>query len=196
MAPISSPDNIIEALSAPQRRTLIDLAWASIRHGLDAHQPLSVAVNDYPESLRVKRACFVTLTLAGRLRGCIGHLEAIQPLVKDVAENAFAAAFQDPRFPPLKADELPRLQIHLSLLTTALPLIFHTEAELLTLLTPERDGLILEEGYHRGTFLPSVWEQLPQPKDFLRQLKIKAGLPADYWSDSLRVSRYTTESFS
>jgi AmmeMemoRadiSam system protein A len=193
---MSSPDQTVDALSTQDRSTLIDLARASIRHGLDSHQPLAVSVNDYPESLRVIRASFVTLNIENRLRGCIGHLEAIQPLVKDVAENAFAAAFQDPRFSPLKADELPRLEIHLSLLTPAQPLTFKTEEELLSLLTPEKDGLILEEGYHRGTFLPSVWEQLPQPKDFLRQLKIKAGLSPLYWSDSLRVSRYTTESFS
>jgi AmmeMemoRadiSam system protein A len=163
--------------------------------GLGEGRPLRVNLEDYAAELRAQRAAFVTLQEFGQLRGCIGHLEARQPLVKDVAENAFAAAFRDPRFPPVTARELERLHIEISVLTPATPLIFGSEQELVALIEPGRDGLILEEGLARGTFLPSVWESLPNPVDFLRQLKRKAGLPENYWSDRLRISRYRTESF-
>ncbi len=183
-------------LSDTDRATLLRVARESIRCGLEHHHALPVVASDYPDSLQQIRASFVTLNLSGRLRGCIGHLEATQPMVKDVSDNAFAAAFQDPRFSALTQDEFLQVDIHLSLLTAAEPLNFNSEQELLSLLHPGEDGLILEEGYNRGTFLPSVWEQLPDPKDFLRHLKIKAGLTPDYWSDKLQISRYTTESFS
>jgi AmmeMemoRadiSam system protein A len=117
-------------------------------------------------------------------------------VVTDVAENAFAAAFRDPRFPPLTQAELQGLEIHLSILTPAQPLEFSSEDELIAQLRPGVDGLILEDEGQRGTFLPSVWESLSEPASFLRNLKIKAGLSADHWSPSLQVERYTTESFS
>lgn len=194
--PMSSPDQQEAILSRADRDTLIQLAGDSISHGLKENRPIPVVISDYPDTLQQTRASFVTLKIHDRLRGCIGHLEAIQPLVKDIAENAFAAAFQDPRFPAVTEDERPLIQIHLSLLTAAKPLSFGSESELLKLLQTGKDGLILEEGQRRGTFLPAVWEQLPEPEDFLRHLKNKAGLPGDYWSKTLRVSRYTTESFS
>jgi len=171
------------------------VAREAIRYGLDKHGPMPVNLSLYPDSLKVTRASFVTLLKEHRLRGCIGHLEATQPLVRDVAENAFAAAFQDPRFAPLEAAELEQLEIHVSLLTPAEPIEVESESDLIAKLRPGIDGLILQEGYHRGTFLPSVWEQLPEPALFLRHLKMKAGLASDYWSDRVRVSRYTTESF-
>lgn len=181
----------------PQDRSLLlNLARDSIRQGLESGQPLQVRVEDYPPSLQAHRAVFVTLNRRGALRGCIGHLEAIQPLVVDVAENAFAAAFRDPRFPPLAAAELDDLEIHISVLSPATPLTFSSEADLLHQMRPSIDGLILEDGPYRGTFLPSVWESLPQPLEFLRNLKMKAGLSADHWSDHVRVYRYETESFS
>ncbi len=182
-------------LQAEQRRTLLAVARHSIALGLDEGRPLRVNPADYASELRAQRAAFVTLLEFGQLRGCIGHLEALQPLVKDVAENAFAAAFRDPRFPPVTARELERLRIEISVLTPAIPLTFSSEQELLALIEPGRDGIILEEDFARGTFLPSVWESLPNPVDFLRQLKRKAGLPGDHWSDRIRVSRYRTESF-
>ncbi len=182
-------------LSSEHRRQLIDLALASIRHGLDAGHALRVTLDDYPEPLRAQRATFVTLNRHGELRGCIGHLEPIQALVADVAENAFAAAFRDPRFPPLESPELAGLALHISILTPAEPMVFDSEADLLRQIRPGVDGLILQEGYHRGTFLPSVWESLPEPQAFLNHLKLKAGLPQGYWSDHIRVARYETESF-
>ncbi|MET0049326.1 MAG: AmmeMemoRadiSam system protein A [Sedimenticola sp.] len=183
-------------LSDEARRTLLALAEASIRHGLDKGTPLAVEVADYPEELQAERACFVTLNRQGNLRGCIGHLEAIQQLVKDVADNAFAAAFMDPRFPRLDPREMEGLEIHISVLTPAVPLEFNSEQELLSKMRPGVDGLILTEGMRRGTFLPSVWDQLPQPEQFLSHLKLKAGLPANHWSDEIKIYRYETESFA
>lgn len=172
---------------------LLELARESIRQGLCGEQ-LCVRPEAYPPALQALRACFVTLKLEGRLRGCIGSLEARQPLVTDVVRNAYAAAFRDPRFPALSWPEFERLDIHLSLLTSPQPLAVASEEELLAQLRPGIDGLVLSEGARRGTFLPAVWEQLSEPREFLRQLKLKAGLRADYWSSTLRIERYTTES--
>jgi len=185
-----------DPLDPSQRHTLLALARQSIAHGLDQGCPLSVVPSDYPADLRARRAAFVTLETGGTLRGCIGHLEAVQPLVLDVAENAFAAAFRDPRFRPLTHPELARISIEISVLTPARPLSFTSEEELLRMIEPGRDGLILKEEAARGTFLPTVWESLPEPRAFLRHLKQKAGLRPDHWSDRVRVSRYRTESFS
>ena len=183
-------------LSSKARETLLDIARRSIRHGLDRGTPLPVKPEDFEPPLRAVRASFVTLNRQGMLRGCIGHLEATLPLVEDVAENAFSAAFRDPRFPPLGDNEYDGLELHISVLTPAEPLSCESESDLLRQMRPFQDGLILEEGLQRGTFLPSVWEQLPDPHDFLRHLKLKAGMPVDYWSAKLRVYRYETESFS
>ena len=113
-----------------------------------------------------------------------------------MAHNAFSAAFQDPRFPPLDDSETADLTLDISVLGTPEAMTFSSEQDLLRQLRPGVDGLIMEERGQRGTFLPSVWESLPQPVDFLRQLKRKAGLPESYWSDTLRVWRYTTETFA
>ncbi len=192
--PSSDPSGHIP-LSPPLRAELLGLARDSIHYGLDSGRPLPVDVADYVEELRQERACFVTLRRDGSLRGCIGHLEAVQPLVKDVADNAYAAAFQDTRFYPLERKEAEGLEIHISILTPARPLAFSSETELLSLLRPGIDGLILEEGSRRGTFLPAVWESLPDPASFLQQLKMKAGFSPGYWSDSITAYRYETESF-
>jgi uncharacterized protein len=178
-----------------RQQQLLELAEASIRHGLDHGRPLTPEPQNYPAIPAEPGASFVTLQSHGMLRGCIGSLEAHQPLVEDVAHNAFAAAFSDPRFPPLRESELAGLEIHISLLSQATPMSFQSESDLLQQIRPGEDGLVLEEQGRRGTFLPSVWEQLPTPELFLRHLKQKAGLPPDYWSDTLQVSRYTTESF-
>jgi uncharacterized protein len=191
---MSSPSSS-NALSAADRATLLEVARRSIEHGLDWQVPLAVNPADYPESLRPVRATFVTLEREGHLRGCIGTLEARAPLVQDVAEHAFAAAFEDPRFLPLRRDELAGLEIHLSILSPSEPLPFASENELLAQLRPGIDGLILKLGSRRATFLPSVWESLPEPYIFLAQLKQKAGLPLDFWSPELQAERYTTESF-
>jgi len=183
-------------LDTAERQILLNVARDSIREGLDHGTPLKLIEADYPPVLQAQRASFVTLNLHGELRGCIGHLEAVEPLVQDVADNAFSAAFKDPRFPALREAELADLEIHISVLTPAEPMAFSSEADLLRQLRPGLDGLILEDGWARGTFLPSVWESLPEPREFLAHLKRKAGLPMNHWSAKLRVYRYTTESFS
>lgn len=184
-----------QALGPAEQQTLLDLAWGSIRHGLTHGTPTRVDPLDYPQALQRPGAGFVTLHRDGALRGCIGHLEAVQPLVTDIADNAFAAAFRDPRFPPLVEQELAGLELEISVLTPAQAMHFTDEADLLRQLQPGIDGLILEDRGRRGTFLPSVWESVPEPGRFLAHLKRKAGLPEDHWSDTLRVSRYHTQSF-
>jgi AmmeMemoRadiSam system protein A len=181
------------SLNKDQQQLLLTLAKNSIQHGLATGKPLKVNLTDFPAELTEHRATFVTLQKQGQLRGCIGMLTAIRPLIEDIAENAFAAAFQDPRFPPLADHELNELDIHLSLLTPAEPVVFSSEADLISKMQPFIDGLILQEGGRRGTFLPSVWEQLPEPQQFLRHLKQKAGLPPDYWSETIQVFRYHTD---
>lgn len=178
-----------------QRQLLLQLAQAAVQYGLNHHRPPPVDITQYPAPLREPGACFVTLNRNGALRGCIGSLEARRPLVEDIAANAHAAAFSDPRFTPLTTDELPGLEFHISVLSPARPMQFTSEADLLRQIQPGIDGLILEDGRHRGTFLPSVWESLPRVQDFWQHLKLKAGLAPDHWSATLQVSRYTTESF-
>lgn len=179
----------------PARKQLRHLARESIGHGIEAGEPPRVHLQDYPARLRAPRTSFVTLKLDGHLRGCIGALEATRALAEDVAANAFAAAFRDPRFPPVTRGEVDELSVQISILSPSEPLDASTEAELLARLRPGVDGLILEEGNRRGTFLPTVWQGLPEPADFLQQLKIKTGLPADYWSETIRAYRYSTEEF-
>ena len=182
-------------LDKGQQQTLLDLAEEAIRHALEHGTPLRINSDDYEEALRQPAACFVTLQIRGQLRGCIGSLEAHLSMVEDVVHNADAAAFSDPRFPPLREDELNGLELDISLLTPAVEMQFRSERDLISQLQPGVDGLILEEGYRRGTFLPSVWKQLPGPEQFLQHLKLKAGLPPNHWSENIRISRYTTQLF-
>jgi hypothetical protein len=146
-------------------------------------------VSPHPDLSR-PAATFVTLTQGGELRGCIGSLEALRPLAADVAENAVAAAFRDPRFAPLTRDELVRTRIEVSLLEPPEPLSFTDEADARSQLRPGLDGLILTHGKRRATFLPQVWETLPDPERFLAQLKLKAGLSAHYWDEEIALARY------
>lgn len=141
-------------------------------------------------ALAAPGATFVTLTQHGQLRGCIGSLEAYRPLELDVRANVLAAALRDPRFQPLSAHELPRTRIEVSLLTAPEPMQFQNEADAERQLRPGIDGVILECNGRRGTFLPQVWEQLPEVRQFMSHLKQKAGLPADYWSPEVRLQRY------
>jgi len=181
--------------SDDERARLTALARDSIAHGLSQGEPLPVDLDQWPESLRKQRATFVTLNHGAQLRGCIGSLEATQPLVQDIADNAFAAAFRDPRFSPVTERDLAELDVHISVLSPPEPVQFTSEKDLLAQIRPGVDGLILIEGRQRGTFLPSVWQNLPERNAFLAQLKRKAGLPANYWSPTVQVSRYTTESW-
>ena len=182
-------------LSDSGRKILKDLAKASIEHGLKYGRPLQTDLTAMADELTVQRATFVTLEKNGQLRGCIGMLEASRPLAEDIAENSYAAAFSDPRFPPLNESEMDDLSIYLSILSPPEIMACQSEEELIQQLRPGIDGLILDDGYHRATFLPSVWESLSKPTDFIHHLKMKAGLQTNHWSQELRAYRYTTESF-
>jgi uncharacterized protein len=182
-------------LDEGERRRLIDVAWESIRHGLAHGSPSRPDLDRFAGRLREPGATFVTLHRLGALRGCIGHLEAVKPLVLDVADNAFSAAFRDPRFERLEERELEGLTLDISVLTPPQPMAFRDEADLLEQLRPGMDGLILEDAGRRGTFLPAVWDSLPEPRLFLTELKRKAGLPSTHWSPTVKVSRYRTETF-
>lgn len=201
---MSLTNSVASTLCEEEHTLLRNIAKQAIAHGLQHRlrhdggknsEYLPVDSARYPRPLQEPGASFVTLKIAGELRGCIGSLEARQPLVNDVAHNAYAAAFSDPRFLPLTEQEFSQLEFHISVLSPAKAMVFNSEADLLSQIRPGTDGLVLEEGQHRGTFLPAVWESLPDTQQFLQQLKLKAGLPVDYWSDSIKVSRYTTESF-
>jgi AmmeMemoRadiSam system protein A len=174
--------------------TLLSIAAASIDHGLSERTALPVIPQDYPELLQQPRASFVTLRIGGRLRGCMGSLEATEPLVVNVAKNAYSAAFRDLRFAPLAREEFSQIGIHLSLLGRPEPLEFQSEEQLLEQIRPGIDGVTLIEGNRRATLLPAVWESVAEPREFLTHLKRKAGLPVDYWSKTIRAERYTAES--
>jgi len=184
-------------LDAGARRTLFDLAREVVRQGaLHGGRPPRVNIEgQLPRTLLAQRATFVTLNINGRLRGCRGSVVAHQSLINDVANNAFQSGFGDSRFPPLSADELAGLEFHVSILSTPRRIACASQAELLAALRPDVDGLIIREGDRQSLFLPSVWEQIPDPRTFLQHLKVKAGLPADHWSQTFEAFRFETESF-
>jgi AmmeMemoRadiSam system protein A len=161
----------------------------------EAFQALPKPATPELEFLSRPGASFVTLTQDGQLRGCIGTLEAHRPLGADIRSNARAAAFFDPRFPPLRADELDRTRIEVSVLSVPEPIQFSDRADLVAQLRPGVDGLILDADQGHATFLPQVWDQLPEPEVFLRHLLRKAGLPAQYWGPDVRVARYVVTAF-
>ncbi|PKO83232.1 MAG: AmmeMemoRadiSam system protein A [Betaproteobacteria bacterium HGW-Betaproteobacteria-11] len=182
-------------MSAEKGRLLTALARAAIAAELTAGRGQPLPALPHPAWLDTSGACFITLTENGQLRGCIGSLEAHRSLHDDVIHNARAAAFADPRFPPLEARELPRVHIEVSLLGTPRALHFTDEADALRRLRPGSDGVIFECGSRRATFLPQVWEQLSDPRQFLAQLKRKAGFPADFWAQDVRLFTYPVEKF-
>jgi len=193
---LTSSSSVIETLDAADRRTIVDVARASIAGGLEGQRAKVKDLGAQPPALRRHAATFVTLEISGELRGCIGTLEAFQPLIVDAAENAYSAAFRDPRFAPLTTNEFDLLDVHISILGTPEPMTFTSEEDLLAQLRPGIDGLILSEHGRRGTFLPVVWESVGDPREFLGYLKLKAGLPRDYWSSTVQVQRYVTASIS
>lgn len=182
-------------LNDTEKIQLKDLARASIFSGLHSGIPLPVELEEFSQNLRQVCATFVTLHSQGRLRGCIGTVEAHRPMVEDVVEHAYAAAFQDPRFEPLREAELDELDIRISILSPRRLMRVASEQDLLEQLRPGTDGLVLELGQQGATFLPTVWQQLPNPADFLKQLKRKAGLDPKAWDAGLRFYRYITIEF-
>ena len=176
-----------------EKQALLKIADDSIKYGLKNNKLLQIDVSSFPKNLQKNAASFVTLEIKGNLKGCIGTLKAYQPLVQDVAKNSYAAAFKDTRFDPVTIGEYSKLTKQISILSRPIKMSFTSEKDLLQKLHPGIDGLILSDKGHEGTFLPSVWKELQEPKLFLQQLKVKAGLPEKYWSKTLKVKRYTVE---
>ena len=175
---------------------LLGLARDSIEYGFEHRSPLPVRVEELPAALAEPAATFTTLRHSGELRGCCGTLEARQALAADVAHSAFQAAFHDPRFAPLLRDEFQGIDLEVSVLTPMEAMHVSDETDLLEQLQPGVDGLVIVEGGRRATFLPKVWENLPEPGQFIAQLKAKCGLPFDYWSPRLEFLRYRTTTWS
>lgn len=204
LLPPMTSDDPNAALSPAAEALLLRLAVQSIERRLTGGESVAVGgelvppvpPQEWPAPLHAERATFVTLHRQQALRGCCGSIRAFEPLGRNVVRSATTAAFADRRFSPVTAEELPDLDLHISILNPSESLVFLTEADLVAQLRPHVDGVILVESDLRaqGVFLPSVWEQLEDPRDFVRRLKIKAGLPADYWSPWLAASRFTVHS--
>jgi AmmeMemoRadiSam system protein A len=179
----------MQATSAEHGIILLPIARAAISCALNVPR----TADETAPWLTEHGASFVTLTQHGELRGCIGSLQAYRPLLDDVKSNAVSAALRDPRFMPLSAAELDITKVEISLLSPPQAMTFQSEADALTQLRANVDGVIFQYGSYRSTFLPQVWEQLPQPREFMAHLKHKAGLPVDFWSPEVKLSRYTVE---
>lgn len=197
------------SLTKKEKQYLLKLARESIEYYLDSGSMLNIGEKDKKEmlkdigkegekKLKEMKGCFVTLTMHTALRGCIGHLLPIQPLYKDVIENAVNAAFKDPRFPPMVKKELEDIHIEISVLEIPKKLNYKDEKDLVEKLTKAKPGVILKKGFHQATFLPQVWEDLPNPEEFLTHLSMKAGLPPFEWkkgADSITIEVYGVEKF-
>lgn len=175
-----------------RRSVLLAIARAAIANELGG----TVSAREDAPWLSAPGATFVTLRKNGALRGCIGNLEAHRPLLVDLKANALAAAFRDPRFPPLQREELDQICIEVSLLSVLRPIDCTSEEDALARLRPFEDGVVLQYGSTRGTFLPQVWDDLPEPALFLRELKRKAGLPTSFWASDIRLSRYSVAKYA
>jgi hypothetical protein len=177
----------VQAVPPDAGRALLPLARAAIA----AQLGMSHAVHEDLPWMKASGASFITVMLGGKLRGCVGTLRAHRTLAEDVKANAVAAAFRDPRFPPLEAGEFSGVALEVSVLSALEPLSFTDEPDALRQLRAGIDGVVFEYGHHTGTFLPQVWEDFREPSDFLAHLKYKAGLPPDFWDTEVRLSRYT-----
>lgn len=185
-----------EPLTHKERSLLLEQARDSIEAGVCAMPLTPLDLEDFPPRLRQPGVVFVTLMINGKLRGCVGALEAYQPLVKDVREHALAAALEDFRFPPVRPDELENIVIEISRLTMPQPLAYVNPDDLLKKLRPGIDGVVLKDGLHRATFLPQVWKKLPSPEIYLEHLCQKMGASADLWRrQKIEVLVYQVEEF-
>lgn len=183
-------------LTEQEKQILLRLARKAVESAANGRALPPLDLQTLPPALQEQGATFVTLTIGGELRGCIGTLEAHQPLAADVREHAVAAAREDYRFPPVGPGELPRLEIEVSRLTAPVPLQYESPEELPEKLRPGIDGVILMDGFHRATFLPQVWEKLPDAQEFLSHLCQKMGAPAGLWRRKrLQVYTYQVEEF-
>ncbi len=179
-------------LGTDQGKLLLKLARSAIATELG----IAPSNCSEPEWTKEHGATFVTLTLDGQLRGCIGSLEACSSVLDDVRHNAVSSAFHDPRFDPLSKEEFQNVVIEVSLLSNPEPISHSGEMDALSKLTPGKDGVVLQYGGHRATYLPQVWEQLPETDLFIAKLKRKAGLAEDFWSGDIRLSRYSVQKWS
>jgi len=204
-----SPGDLYKNMFTPQeKKFILDLAKRAIEYYFSAKGGSAsggknkkllkiISLREIPregKKLKETLSCFVTLTIGGNLRGCMGHVEAVQPLYLDIMENAAAAAFDDPRFSPLSEEEYKKTEIEVSVLSKPEPLSFSSPEDLLKKLRPGIDGVILRRGRRGATYLPQVWENLPDKEQFLSSLCEKAGLPTDDWKKSgLEVETYEVE---
>lgn len=188
-------DGANETLSRDQRAAAVSLAERTVEYGVHHGEPFPVSREIealFPDG---PRASFVTVHVAERLNGCVGRLKPKRTLPRDIVQNAFRAAFEDHRFPPVVMDDLERLDVHISVLNPLEPIPVEDEDELWEFVDPGRHGLLLKAGDKQGTFLPSVWEKCPDPETFLTHLKRKANLEPSAWPDDLHVFRYTVDEF-
>ena len=185
-----------DKLTDEEKGTLLQLARKALEMGVRGGKLPPLDLEPMPARLREQGASFVTLTINGELRGCIGALEPYQPLAEDVREHAVAAALQDYRFPKVRPEELAHIEIEISRLTLPVPLAYSTPEDLLDKLHPGTDGVLLRDGARRATFLPQVWEKVPDPAEFLDHLCYKMGTPPDLWRNKhLDISIYQVEEF-
>jgi len=185
-----------DQLTPEEKTTLLHLAREALETGVTGSPLPLIDEASLTPALRAEGASFVTLTVHGSLRGCIGALEPYQPLAEDVREHAVAAALQDYRFNPVQPGELGKIEIEVSRLTISVPLDYTDSADLLAKLNPGVDGVILWDGIHRATFLPQVWEKIPDPAEFLENLCYKMGAAPDAWrKKKLQVLVYHVEEF-
>lgn len=170
-----------DALTQEEQQLLLRLAREALERGVRGETLPPLDPSSLTPRLQEPGATFITLTRDGELRGCIGTLEPYQPLAEDVREHAVAAALEDPRFPPVRENELDRIQIEVSRLTRPVPLEYRDADDLLSKLRPHVDGVILRDGPRRSTFLPQVWEKIPDPAEFLENLCYKMGADPHLW---------------
>ena len=183
-------------LTAEEQRQLLGMAREALEAGVSGKPLPPLRLEALPPRLQERGATFVTLTRKGELRGCIGALEAYQPLAEDVRQHAVAAALEDYRFPPVQPEELDEVEIEISYLSPPVPLDYDSPAELMDQLRPGVDGVILSDGIRRATFLPQVWEKISDKALFLSHLCEKMGAPYDYWTRKrLQVFVYQVEEF-
>lgn len=185
-------------LSPQSQQFLLSLARNAIKTFLSTGNNIEVEEVDLPSAnLTETHGTFVTLTIDGELRGCIGKIEGDDKLYQDIIDNALSAAFRDPRFPPVDLVELDQIKVEISILTVPEPIDFDGPTDLLNKIIPQEDGLILKKGPHDATFLPQVWDELSNKTDFLTHLSTKAGLSSDGWKDSdVEFLKYQVEKFA
>ncbi len=190
------PPSLCIELSDNEQARLLVIARQSIAAGLTSGKALQPGIGQLEYNLQVRSAVFITLTRSGELRGCVGSLQAVEPLAQAVATSAFNAAFRDRRFGRLRGEELDVIRIEISVLSEMEPIEADSRQALLDSLQPGVDGLLLEDQGYRSTFLPKVWEKITSAEEFLQQLSLKAGLGAGHWSGTLRFHRYHTFTFA